>query len=1037
MLRAIVEFSLRFRGVVLALACLTVGYGLYQTYHAKLDVFPEFAPPEVVVQTEAPGLSAKQVEELVTQRIENALNATAGLRSIRSTSIQGLSVVTLVFGETADVYRVRQMVGERLLEAAGQLPAGAGAPTMTPLTSAVSVIMSIGLTSAVQSGMDLRTLADWTVRPRLLAVPGVAKVSIYGGGERQLQVQIDPTRLIGYGLSVSDVLAAARASTGVRGAGFVENPNQRIVIQTEGQSLTPDALGDAMLAHHRGASVRLKDVAAVRWAPAPRIGAALIMGRPGVVLLISGQYGANPLEVTAGIDRALNDLRPILKAQGVALHPGLFRAATFIDTAVHDVRWSLLIGGLLVAIVLALFLHNVRTAFISLTAIPLSLLIAVIVLGRLGMALNTMTLGGLAIAIGEVVDDAIIDVENVFRRLNENRVLVNPRCAFDVVLDASLEVRSAVVYATLVVALVFLPVLTMSGVQGRIFAPLGWAYIFAILASLGVAITVTPALCCMLLPRAADSAETAFIRRLKEMHTRLLRLLFPHPDLVIGAGATLCLLAAAAIPFFGGTFLPKLQERSFVVHMAGIPGTSLSESMRVGREVSKVLLKNPHVARVSQHIGRAELGDDTAGPHESEFDVRLKPLNGTSVGAIHDQLRKTLQQFPGFAFSMNSFLTERIDETLSGAQADVVIRIFGNDLEVLNRDAQRVAGVLSRVAGAADVRIQSPGGMPEMTVKLLPARLTRFGYRPVEVLDAIQTAYQGSIVSQLYQGNRFFAVSVILNPRDRRDPEMLNSLMIRNAQGTLMPLDQLAAIRLATGPYAILHDSAHRVQIVTCNVEDRDLTSFVDEAQRKVRAALPPGRGVYAVFAGAAQARAQSEHEILLNALLAAVIIGCLLYIAFGNVTNLLLVLANVPFALVGGVIAAWLSGGQLSLGSLVGFVTLFGITMRNSIMMLSHFEHLVSAEGMTWGFDAAIRGASERLVPIMMTALVTALGLMPLAIGSGAPGREIEGPMAIIILGGLFTSTALNLLVLPSLALRYGRFEKPQAGAFAQAPTD
>jgi len=444
MLRAIVEFSLRLRGVVIAIACLAVLYGLYATEHARLGVFPEFAPPRVTIQTEAPGLSPEQVETLVTQRIENALIGTAGLESIRSSSIQGLSVVTVTFADGTEIYQARQMVGERLLVIASQMPQGVAAPT--------SVIMAIGLTAEARSSMDLRTFADWTLRPRLLAVPGVAKASIYGGEERELQIQIDPARLLAHGVSIDDALSAARASTGVRGAGFVETRNQRVVIRTEGQSVTPDRLGEAVLSYQDGASVRLRDVAQVLWAPAPAIGAALIQGKPGVIVQLSTQFGANAVQVTTGVDRALKDLKPVLASEGITLHPELFRAASFVQTAISNVRSSLLLGGVLVAIVLVLFLYNLRTAFISLTAIPLSLLIAIVILERMGATLNTMTLGGLTIAIGEVVDDAIIDVENVFRRLSENRALPSPRRAFDVVLDASLEVRSAVVYATFVVA---------------------------------------------------------------------------------------------------------------------------------------------------------------------------------------------------------------------------------------------------------------------------------------------------------------------------------------------------------------------------------------------------------------------------------------------------------------------------------------------------------------------------------------------------------------------------------------------------------
>ncbi len=1023
MLSSIVQFSLRFRGIVIAIACLIVLYGLYTTEHAPLGVFPEFAPPEVTIQTEAPGLSPEQVETLVTQRIENALIGTAGLESIRSSSIQGLSVVTIVFSDGTEIYRARQMVGERLLEIASQMPLGVAAPIIAPLTSATSVIMSIGLTAAGRSAMDLRTIADWTVRPRLLAVPGVAKVAIYGGGERELQIQFDPVQLLSHGVSIDQVTAAARASTGVRGAGFVETRNQRIIIQTEGQSITPDELGEAVLSSQNGTSIRLKDVAQVLWAPAPAIGGALIMGKPGVILVVSTQYGANVLTVTAGVDRALKDLKPVLTSDGVTLHPAIFRAASFVETAISNVRASLLLGGVLVAIVLVLFLYNLRTALISLTAIPLSLLIAIIILDRMGATLDTMTLGGLAIAIGEVVDDAIIDAENVFRRLSENRALGSPRRAFDVVLDASLEVRSAVVYATFVVALVFLPILMMSGVQGRIFAPLGMAYIFAIMASLAVALTVTPALCLIMLPQAGTAPETAFVRRLKARHRSLLERASANPDLIIGGAAILCLLAIGALPFFGGSFLPALRERTFVIHMASVPGTSIDESIRAGTEVTRALLQNPHVASVAQAIGRAELGDDTLGPNEAEFDVRLKAQGGGDVEQVQGELRKTLAKFPGYDFSMNSFLTERINETLSGEQAEVVIKIFGNDLDVLDREAQKIDEVLSRIGGAADVRVQSPGGLPQMNVKLIPSKLVQFGFRPVDVLDAIQTAYQGSAVAQIYDGSRLFDVSVILQSRDRRSPEAIKNLLLRNAAGELMPLGQLASVSIGSGRGTILHDGARRGRVVTCNVQNRDVASFVAEAQQKVTSQISSAPGVYLEFSGAAEARAQSQREILLDSLIAAVIIVCLLYIAFGNARNLLLVLVNVPFALVGGVLAALFTGGELSLGSMVGFVTLFGITMRNSIMMISHFEHLVSVERMSWGFDAAMRGASERLLPILMTAIVTALGLLPLAIGSGAPGREVEGPMAIIILGGLFTSTALNLLVLPTLALRYGRF--------------
>ncbi len=1023
MLRAIVAFSLRFQGIVIALACLALGYGIYSALNAKLGVFPEFAPPQVVIQTEAPGLASEQVETLVTHPIEDVLLGMNDVASIRSQSIQGLSAITVNFGENTDIFQDRQLVSERLLAVASEMPAGVSTPAMAPLTSSTSVFLTLGLASAKLKPMELWSFAYWTMRPRLLAVPGVAKIAIYGGGERQLQIQVQPERLLAYGLSITQVLAAAQRATGVEGAGFFENANQRIVIRTEGQSLTPAKLGAAVLASADGASVRLRDVAQIKWAPQPLIGDAGIFGKEGVILVLSSQYGANTLEVTQRSEAALRDLAPVLGQQQISLCPRLFRAADFIQVSLANIRSSLLLGGALVAIVLTLFLYNFRTAFISLTAIPLSLLTAVTVLTQTGATLNTITLGGLAIAIGEVVDDSIIDVENIFRRLRENRASANPQPVISVILDASLEVRSAVVYATFVVAAVFLPVLRMSGVEGKIFAPLGIAYILAILASLAVALTITPALCALMLPRSDSGTEPRFVERLKRWHRGWLEAVLDRPRVVVVSVAVVCIGAVATLPFFGGSFLPELQEDSFIVHMAGVPGTSIPESMRMGRAVSHALLRDPDIKSVDQRNGRAVLGDDTLGPQESEFDVTVAPPKGEDFDTAQDRIRQILGRFPGFDFGLNSFLTERIEETLSGQTADVVVSIFGDDLNALDGVGSDVASDLRATRGGVDVRMLAPGGMPEMTVRLLPNRLAQFGFEPLDLLSAIRTDYQGTEVAQTYEGNRIFGVSVILDPAARRDPEALGSLMLRNAEGNLVPLRELASIYLDTGRYSILHDGGRREQIVTCNVAGRALDSFVADAQKKIAAIHLPA-GAYVVFGGAAEARANAISQMLLDSIIAAVVIFILLYLAFGNLRNLTLVLINIPFALVGGVLAAWVGGGYLSLGSIVGFVTLFGITMRNSIMMISHFEHLVAREGATWGRDAALRGASERLLPILMTATVTALGVLPLALRADTPGREIEGPMAIIILGGLITSTALNLLVLPSLALRYGRFE-------------
>lgn len=1024
MFRRIVGFSIQHPGVVIALSCVAAGYGVYVAAYAKRDVFPEFAPPQVVIQTEAPGLSPEEVEQLVTRPIENAVNGVGNLESVRSQSIQGLSVVTAIFAEGTRVLDARQTVAERLVDAAGRMPLGVRPPTMAPLTSATSTVLDVGLTSAKRSLMELRSFADWTLRPRLLGVPGIAKVVVFGGEVRQLQVEVKPDGLMAYGLAIDDVLTAAREATGVRGAGFLDNQNQRIVLRTEGQSLGPEALGEVVLASGDGMSVRLRDVARVAEGPEPKFGDASINGEPGVLLMLSSQYGANTKEVTEAAERALAEMKPVFDAENITVRSDLFRPASFIETAMRNVTQSMLVGGILVAVVLFLFLFNVRTAFISLTAIPLSLLIAVVILNWFDVTLNTLTLGGLAIAIGEVVDDAIIDVENIFRRLRENRSMRTPASAFRVVLNASLEVRKAVVYATFVVALVFLPVLTMSGIQGRLFAPLGIAYILAVLASLGVALTLTPALSLVLLGKVRRAPREPWLSaRLRDRYRRLLEGISRRPNRVIAGAVVLCAASLAALPGFGGAFLPELREGRFIIHMSAVPGTSIEESLRLGNQVARELLKNPHIHAVSQQVGRAEQSDDTWGTHYSEFATELVPLHGEEAEAVQTEVRDAVAKFPGVYFAIKPFLTERIEETVSGVTAEVAVKIFGDDLDAIDGKAREVARVISGIEGAVDVQVESPPGTPEVVLRLRADRLKQFGFRPVPVMEAIQTAFQGAVVGQIYEGNRVFDVAVILDPAGRRDVQSIGSLMLRNPQGLRMPLNQLADIGATTGRYAILHEGAQRRQAVTCNVRGRDVASFVAEAKRRILEMVRFPAGVYPVFAGAAEAQAQARRQLLLHSTLAGVGILLLLGIAFGSVRNLLLVLCNLPFALAGGVLAVFFTGGWLTVGSLVGFVTLFGITTRNSIMMISHFDHLVNVEGEQWGLPAVIRGASERLLPILMTALVTALGLLPIAVGSGEAGREIEGPMAIVILGGLATSTLLNLLVLPMLALRYGRF--------------
>lgn len=1025
MLAALVRFSLRFRGVVVALAILLLGYGAYDLQRAGLDIFPEFSPNLVIIQTESVGLSAEEVELLVSQPIESALGGLIGLESVRSESIQGLSIVTVVFQEGSDVYRNRQLVSERLAGLAGSLPEGVATPVAVPLSSSSATILTIGVRNADDDLMALRDLVDWTIKPRILSVPGVADVNVFGGEQRQLQIQVDPRRLVRHGLAIDDVVTAAAEATGVVGAGFIENRNQRLTLRIAGQPLDAESLRQVVLvAGTDGNHVLLGDVADIRMAAAPPIGAAAIMGEPGVVMMIIGQRGANTLTVSRAVEAALDDLRTVLEDQGVTLYPDLFRPANYIEASLGNIGDHLMLGGGFVLLVLFLFLFNLRTALISAVAIPLSLLSACLVLLELGINLNVMVIGGLAIALGEVVDDAIIDTENIFRRLRENRQRSTPRPPGEVVFAASMEVRGSVVYASFIVALVFVPLLTLGGVSGRLFAPLGSAYILAILASLLIALTVTPALCYLLLAGGRyRAADPPLIRLIKPAYERCLGALLRNSGVAIVISLLLCLAGLSILPALGTRFLPELREGHYIVHTTSMPGTSLQESIRIGNRLTEQFLDIAGVRSVSQWAGRAERGADTFGSHYSEFEVDLEPLSGGEQQQVLDGLREVLGDFPGILFEANTFLIERVDETISGYTSPVVVNVYGNDLDTLDRLAQGVAAVMRGTPGATDVQLRSPPGTPLALIRLRPAQLTRAGLRPIQVMDAIQVAYEGRVVGRGYAGNRPFEVAVILHPDRRVALDQIADLPIRTPSGQLLRLGQLADIQQSGGRYNILRRNAQRLQTVTGNVEGRPLSEFMADLEQRMLQQISFPAGTYPEFTGAALEGSQARQDLILHSLIVGAGVLMLVYIAIGSMRHMLLMLVNLPFSLVGGVVAVLLTGATLSVGSLVGFVTLFGITVRNSIMLVSHYQHLVHEEGEPWNAATALRGARERLPSILMTALVTALAMLPIAMNSDNPGREIMGPMAAIIIGGLASSTLLNLLILPSIVLRFGRF--------------
>ncbi|MFN8650841.1 MAG: efflux RND transporter permease subunit [Gemmatimonadales bacterium] len=1027
MLTWLVRFAVHRPGIVTGLAVTLVAYGLLIVARAKLDVFPEFAPPQVSIQTEAPGFSPEQVEVLVTKPIEDAVNGVNGLAALRSQSIQGLSVITAVLKEGTDLRQARQLIAERLAEIPGRLPSSVPAPVLTPLTSSSSTVLMLGITSAARTPMEQRTFVDWVLKPRLLATPGVSKVAVFGGDVRQLQVLVKPAALRRYGLGIPEVYDAASRATGLRGAGVIDDPNQRIVLTTEGQALTPEALGRAVVRAGPGSVLRLADVARVQEGAATRFGDGTINGGPGIVVVVSGQLGSNTKEVAGAVEEVLHDLAPTFASEQLTLHPDIFRPASFIDVAIRNITVALLVGAVLVAVILLLFLFDLRAAAISLTAIPLSLLSAIIVLDRFGFSLNTLTLGGLAIALGEVVDDAIIDVENIARRLRQNRASPAPRPVAAVVLDASLEVRHSVVYATFVVALVFAPVLTMSGVQGALFQPLAIAYILATLASLVVALLVTPALALLLLaPRERTSHESFILRRARHAFEALLGTVVDRPGAVLAATVALCAGAALVLPAFESTFLPEFREGHYVVHMAAVPGASLEESVRLGRMVARAIAKDPRVLAVGQRAGRAELSEDTWGTHYSEIEVELQPLEGEAGRSVEDSLRANLRGFPGVSFAIRGFLAERIEETLTGSTAQVVVRVYGEDLDTLDAAARTIATIAREVPGGIDVQYEAPPVVPGASIRLRQDAVARAGLAPDDVLRTIEIATQGVRAGQTFEGNRATDVVVALAPEARARPEDLGQLPLWSADGRLTTLGRVADVHRTRGRFLIAHQNARRVQTVTANTSGRSVVDYAAALEARLRApgTLPPG--VHVELAGTATAQREATRELLLHSLLAGAVILLLLWLAFAEPGRLLLVVANLPFALVGGVVAVALSDRTLSLGSLVGFVTLFGIATRNAVMLISHYEHLVVSEGRLWTRATALLGASERLGPILMTATVTGLALLPLALGSGDPGREIEGPMAIVILGGLATSTILSLLVLPTLALRFVRLSPP-----------
>ena len=1019
-MRWLVALCLRRRGAIAALTILALVLGGWGALQVPLDVFPEFVPPAVTVQTEAPGFAPEQVEQLVTKPIENTLNGAPGLLTMRSESIPGLSVVKLQFEDSANLYNARQGISERLSELGGKLPNGVEPPKLSPLVSSTKNLLMIGLTSDKVDAFTLRDRADWLLTPRLLAVPGVANISVYGGSVRQIQIQPDLQKLTSYGFSIDQLADAARASLQLRGAGFIDSSSQRVLLQTPPPAPDPYAVGATVLAVRSGTPIALRDVAAIQEAPAPRFGDAAIMTKPGVVLWLSSQRGANTLSTTRAVETALSNMAPALKAEGIEIHPSLQRPANFIERALGNLEEALVIAGVLILAVLYLFLRDWRSALITFLAIPLSLIAAIAVLDWQGYTLNTMTLGGFAVSLGVLVDDAIIGIENILRRLRENSSSGSPRDRHEVILDASVEVRGPIIYATVVVIAVFLPELFASGVQGRFVGPLAFSFILAVLASLLVALTTTPALCALFITEKDTHAEPRWLVWLKARQAGAILAIDRHLAWIAGALVLLFAVTVAALPYLGGTFMPDFKEGHFVIDVSSaVPGTSINEMLRLGKKIQQEVLALPYVQSIEQHVGRAELSEDTYGTQTTEFHVELKPDATIHQDVAEDQLRDILSHYPGLQSEVVTFLGDRINDSLTGEAAQIAVKVFGDDLDALDRTAVDITHAISHVPGVSDLRFDRQSGTPELGIRMSADALTASGLNTQNVLDAIEADYSGLKVGQTYAGTRSVDVSLLLPEQSRRRPEELANLMVSGPLGAV-PLSQVANIAPNNGRYSIRHDGGERFVSVTFNVTGRSLQGTVEQAKTQIQQQVKLPTGVYLEFAGAAAAEQKARTELILYSAMALALIVLVLFMCFRWQMHAWLVLANLPFSLIGGILAIAITGIGLSLGAMVGLVTVFGVSARNAILLLAHYEELVIEEGCEWNMATILRGAQERLIPILMTAAVTALGLLPLAWGLAKPGHEIEGPMAVAVLGGLLTSTFLNLIFLPVMARRW-----------------
>jgi CzcA family heavy metal efflux pump len=1022
MLNKIIQWSLNNRLLVIVGAVALLVYGGLVAFRSPVDVFPDLTAPTVTILTESHGLAPEEVESLVTLPIESAMNGTAGVFRVRSNSAIGISIVFVEFNFDTDIYRARQLVNEKLQQA--PLPSGVSPPVLGPISSTMGEIMLISMTSQKTSPMELRSLADWVVRPRLLGIGGVSQVSVIGGQRKQYQVLVDPAKLADYGLTLNQVTKAVGNSNVNASGGFLERPNEEFLIRARGRAHNAEDLSAAIVAVRDGAPVLLKNVAMVQEGATLKRGDGSFNMKPAVVATIQKQPNANTLEVTEKIETTLANLKATLPPD-VTINTKAFQQADFINRAIGNVQEALIEGGVLVIVILFLFLWNFRTTFISLTAIPLSLLAAILVMSYFGITINTMTLGGLAIAIGALVDDAIIDVENVFRRLKQNARSPVPEPVARVVYRASSEIRSSILFATLIIVLVFLPLFSLAGFEGRMFAPLAFAYIISIMVSLVVALTVTPVLCYYLLGHSKlihDERDSRLVAWLKRHYARALGWTLRHPYKIIGTSAVMLLVAVLLIPLMGREFLPPFNEGTLNINANLPPGTSLQESDRVGNLIETALHEVPEVASTTRRTGRAELDEHAAGVNTSEIEVVTKE-GGRKHAEVMEEVRQKLATIPGVDVEVGQPISHRIDHLLSGTRAQIAIKLFGPELATLRTKANEIREAMATVPGVVDLLVEPQVGVPQVQININRQAASAVGLSSADLAEAVEIAFNGEAVSQVLEDQRTYDVLVRLDSSARQSIETIGRTLIDTPTGAKVPISQVAEVRPDQGPNTINRENVQRRIIIQANVADRDLGSVINDVRAAISRKVALPQGYFLQYGGQFESQEKASRQITLLSIVAIGGIFLLLYIALKTTRAALLVMANLPLALIGGVVMVFFSGGTLSVASLIGFITLFGIATRNGIMLISHYRHLMEEEGVSFR-DAIAQGSMERLSPILMTALVTGVGLIPLALGAGEPGREIQQPMAVVILGGIITSTFLNMIVIPALYLKYGLAE-------------